>query len=248
MTAGRDVARTTAARTDGREALRTLSDKPIEDDADDRLDFIAYAEALAELLDHPDTDTPLTIAISAQWGAGKTSLAKMVERRLEDRATERSDPPHVTCWFNAWMHDDAPHVGAALAAEVAKTADRCRPMWRRLVSPLPSAMLSPEQRWKRRLGIAVISLVVSAAIALLPVARQILRQAFAPNTDITALLQEYIGPTRVGIAIAVLVILAFWRKVYAIAQGAARFVDDPRSEAAKGSMQDVSAQLGQLIS
>jgi hypothetical protein len=51
------------------EALRTLSDKPVEDDASDQLGFAAYADALAELLDHPDTDTPLTVAISAPWGS-----------------------------------------------------------------------------------------------------------------------------------------------------------------------------------
>jgi hypothetical protein len=233
--------------TDTQEALRTLSDKPLEDDADDRLGFAAYADALAELLDHPDTDTPLTIAISAQWGAGKTSLAKMVEDRLRRRPLQRGDPSHVTCWFNAWMHDDAPHLGAAFAAEVAKTADRYRPMWRRLISPLPSAMLQPEERWRRRLGLAVMSLTVAVAILLLPGPGRAVRQAFAPKTDVVDRLQQVFGSTRVGAASLVLVAFALSRKLLAVAQAAARFVDDPRSEAAKGSMQDVSTQLGQLI-
>jgi hypothetical protein len=224
-----------------------LSDKPLEDDADDRLGFAAYADALAELLDHPDTDTPLTIAISAQWGAGKTSLAKMVEDRLERRPFQRGEPPHITCWFNAWMHDDAPHLGAAFAAEVAKTADRYRPMWRRLISPLPSAMLSPEQRWHRRLWIALGSFVVAVAIAVLPGPGGVVRQAFAPKTDLVDRLRELFGSTRIGVVIFGLVALAFSRKLFAIAQAAARFVDDPGSEAAKGSMQDVTTQLGQLV-
>jgi hypothetical protein len=233
--------------SDGREALRTLSDKPLEDDADDQLGFAAYADALAELLDHPATDTPLTIAISAQWGAGKTSLAKMVEGRLQRRPIQRSDPPHITCWFNAWMHDDAPHLGAAFAAEVAKTADRYRPRWRRLIFPLPSAMLSPEERWHRRLRVALLSFVVAVVIAMLPSSGRALRQAFAPKADVVDRLQELLGSTRVGAAIFLLVAFAFWRKVFAIAQAAARFVDDPKSEAAKGSMQDVKRQLRQLI-
>jgi hypothetical protein len=54
--------------TVGRAALRTLSDKPLTDDASDRLGFAGYADALTELLDRPDTDTPLTIAISARNG------------------------------------------------------------------------------------------------------------------------------------------------------------------------------------
>jgi hypothetical protein len=249
MTLGGDTAGGTGAspiRTDGREALRTLSDKPLTDDADDRLGFAGYADALAELLDHPDTDTPLTIAISAQWGAGKTSLAKMVESRLKQRPVERGDPPHITCWFNAWMHDDAPHLGAAFAAEVAKQADRYRPMWRRLISPLPSAMLSPEERWRRRLAFAMMSIIVAVAIALLPGTGRVLRQVFAPKAEIADRLQELFG-SAAGAAILVFVAFAASRRFYAIAQAAARFVDDPRSEAAKGAMQEVSTQLGQLI-
>jgi hypothetical protein len=246
MASGGDAASDAGIGPDGRAALRTLSDKPLDDDAGDRLGFAGYADALSELLDHPDTDTPLTIAISAQWGAGKTSLAKMVEIRLKQRPTERGDPPHVTCWFNAWMHDDAPHLGAAFAAEVAKQADRYRPMWRRVISPLPSAMLSPEERWRRRLGIAMLSIIVAVAIALLPGTGQALRQVFAPKAAVADRLQELFG-SAAGAAILGFVVFAASRKFYGIAQAAARFVDDPRSEAAKGAMQDVSIQLGQLV-
>jgi hypothetical protein len=130
MAARGDTVETTA---DSQEALRTISDKPLEGDAYDRRYFCAYADAIAELLDHPATDTSLTMAISTQWGAGKTSLAKMIEGRLKRRPIQRGDPPHIACWFNAWIHDDAPHLGAAFATEVAKTADRNGPMRRRFV-------------------------------------------------------------------------------------------------------------------
>jgi hypothetical protein len=40
---------------------------------------------------------------------------------------------------------------------------------------------------------------------------------------------------------------AVWSKLFAIGQAAANFVDDPRSEAAKGSMADVKRQLGKII-
>jgi predicted KAP-like P-loop ATPase len=97
---------TTNKGIDGAQTLRLLSDKPLDDATDDRLHFAAYADALADLLDNPETDTPLTIAINAQWGAGKTSLAKLVEQRLEQRAGQRSQAPAIVCWFNAWSHDE----------------------------------------------------------------------------------------------------------------------------------------------
>jgi len=54
------------------------------------------------------------------------------------------DEPHIICQFNAWKHDDAPNLGAAFAAHVAQRANRYRHWWRRLIDPLPAAMLSPE--------------------------------------------------------------------------------------------------------
>jgi hypothetical protein len=67
----------------------------------------------------------------------------MIERRLTAwTALRKGDRPNVVCWFNAWMHDDAPHLGAAMAASVATTINRDRPWWRRASEPLPAAMLS----------------------------------------------------------------------------------------------------------
>ena len=86
-------------------ALNMLADSPLATDRGDQLGFTAYANALAGVLDNPSTDTPLTIAISAPWGAGKTSLANMVTSRLVNRPLERGDRPHIVCWFNAWLHE-----------------------------------------------------------------------------------------------------------------------------------------------
>jgi hypothetical protein len=151
------------------------------------------------------------------------------------------------CWFNAWMHDDAPHLGASFAAEVAKTANRYRPKWRRLLSPLPSIMLSAEEKWRRRIMVVMVSFLVALTIVLLPGLGKALRSDFQPKADVAQRLQEFFGPTRSAVLLFVLVAFALSRKVFAIAQSAARFVDDPKSEAAKGSMQEVNHQLGQLI-
>jgi hypothetical protein len=212
---------TTTTGIDGPETLSLLSDKSLDDATDDRLHFAAYADALADLLDNPETDTPLTIAINAQWGAGKTSLAKLVQRRLEQRAGQRSQAPANVCWFNAWSHDDAPHLGAAFAADVAKTADRKRPWWRRLIWPLPTAMLTPEERWRRRLKMAGVVLLIVGASAFFPGPRHALQQAFAPNNDLLDVLGELFESSHLGAAVLLLVLFAFWRKVFAIAQGAA---------------------------
>jgi len=60
-------------------ATLALSDKPTENDL---LGFMTYAEALAGFILHPKTDKPLTIAINAVWGSGKSSLMYMIRREL----------------------------------------------------------------------------------------------------------------------------------------------------------------------
>jgi predicted KAP-like P-loop ATPase len=59
-----------------------LSDEPITDPAADYFGFAAFATALGEIIDNESTDTPLTIALSAPWGAGKTSVARMIQDLL----------------------------------------------------------------------------------------------------------------------------------------------------------------------
>jgi hypothetical protein len=230
------------ASTQAPPALDMLADSPLTTDDSDRLGFAAYANALAGVLDNPSTDTPLTIAISAPWGAGKTSLANMVSSRLASRPLERGERPHIVCWFNAWLHD-APHLGAAFAAEVAKTANRRRAWPRRFFSPLASAMLSPEQRWRRGIFIGLGSLAVAVAIAVIPK----MRAATKPGSTTVSAIQTVIGQRWAPLILFALLVWAVWRKVFAAAQATARFVDDPKSEAADGSMQQVHEQLGKLI-
>ena len=43
----------------------------------------AYADAIARGIQHVETRPPLTVGIKAPWGAGKTSLMRMIQQRLE---------------------------------------------------------------------------------------------------------------------------------------------------------------------
>jgi hypothetical protein len=228
-----------------RPALGMLTDRPIEDDAADRLGFGAYADALTELLDHPETDTPLTIAISAPWGAGKTSLARMVERRLLTWPAQRGEPSHITCWFNAWIHDDAPNLSSAFAAHVARTANRHRRYWRRFLNPLSSAMLTSQERWRRYLIVGGAGLAITAALALALTRGP--GGALTPESDLLKATSTAFGLGSLRLAIVVSGMLAIWTKLFSVAQTAASFVRNPESEAAKGSMFEVRAQLGELI-
>jgi KAP-like P-loop domain-containing protein len=49
----------------------------------DTAGYAAYAEAITRAIQHDDTRPPLTIGIKGSWGAGKTSLMRMVQEALE---------------------------------------------------------------------------------------------------------------------------------------------------------------------
>ncbi|GII83688.1 hypothetical protein Ssi03_16780 [Sphaerisporangium siamense] len=54
----------------------------------DRLGHRVHAEAVAAFVRHPDTRPPLTIGIKGPWGAGKTSLMRMIQDVLDPGAAE----------------------------------------------------------------------------------------------------------------------------------------------------------------
>ncbi len=219
--------------------VRLLSDEPIRDPSADYFGFATFASALAEIIDNAKTDTPLTIALSAPWGAGKTSVAQMMQAMLERRAESRDgDRARIICRFNAWDHDDAPHLGAALAAQVARTANHHRPLWRRIFTPLPAAMLGPQQRWWRIVKIGLFVLVVTAALVLFHATRKAAEEIL--HLDGTALS----GLGWLGVAA---VAAALWTFLFGVAKDTAKFIDEPSSEAARGAMASVKQQLGGLI-
>ena len=49
----------------------------------DTAGYRPYADAIARGIQHPGTRPPLTIGIRAPWGAGKTSVMRMIQQRLE---------------------------------------------------------------------------------------------------------------------------------------------------------------------
>ena len=58
----------------------------------DTVGISAFADAIARGIQHEETRPPLTIGIKAPWGAGKTSLMRMIRERLEWPTTDH--PSH----------------------------------------------------------------------------------------------------------------------------------------------------------
>ena len=94
-----------------------LTDRPVASLSEESLGVKDYMEALSEFV--VTCETPMTISIQADWGAGKTSMMNLVKAKLEDENIE-------TIWFNTWqfsqfnMGDDLP---ISLLGQFAKKFD-----------------------------------------------------------------------------------------------------------------------------
>lgn len=99
------------AGSDSAVAGMAASDAAVANFADDKLDFAGLARGISRYLRNPETTPPLTLAITGDWGSGKSSLMQLVCADLRRFG-------HRPIWFNAWHHQKQEHLFAALLGEV----------------------------------------------------------------------------------------------------------------------------------
>lgn len=82
---------------------------------DDRLEFGPLARGLSRFLRNPKTSPPLTLSITGDWGAGKSSLMGLLCADLR-RHGQRP------IWFNAWHHQQDEQLFSALLGTIQAQA------------------------------------------------------------------------------------------------------------------------------
>ncbi|BFM14303.1 hypothetical protein R50073_04860 [Maricurvus nonylphenolicus] len=92
-----------------------ISDAPIDDVKNDRLEFKPIALAMSRFLRNERTRPPLTTAIVGQWGCGKSSLMKLICNDL----TKHQIRP---VWVNAWHHQNETQFLAGLLERIRQEA------------------------------------------------------------------------------------------------------------------------------
>ncbi|MEQ8246075.1 MAG: P-loop NTPase fold protein [Alphaproteobacteria bacterium] len=110
--------------------LAAYGDAPIEAIGKDAFDLARKIGPLYDMIRHPATQMPLTIAIYGDWGSGKTSAMKVLQERLahwttqgKDAKTQGKDAKKVSLlpvWFDPWKYHDRDDVRRGLIAEVIR--------------------------------------------------------------------------------------------------------------------------------
>ncbi len=219
-------------------SLDVLADVPVDDLELDVMNFRPYVEAIVELIQNGNTRTPLSIAINGAWGSGKTSLGKMVHGQLE-----KETPRPVVVWFNAWLHDGAEDLGAALTAKIGAELASHRSAVQRFLRPTRTEMLSPRQRFVRKLWVGALAAVFVAAFAWFSGLLGLVEGLTSENDSVEAL-----DVVTSGGALSILfTAIANWSRFVGPARAAAAFVASPREEAQEGTLDQAKSELAGLI-
>lgn len=117
------------------------SDHPADQEEKDWLGYKSYAQIIAQIIKDPESEPPLSIAIIGPWGQGKSSLMRMIQRRVSTRkpvdsegeSEKRPSPWQLQAWTNR------------------KNKENKDTHWTRLVNPTvwfnPWEYQSSEQIW-----------------------------------------------------------------------------------------------------
>jgi DNA replication protein DnaC len=67
------------------------------------LDFISLARTISGIV--RNSNPHFTIGIYGEWGTGKTTLMKAIERNLTEEGVQDKDQKILSIWFNAWKYE-----------------------------------------------------------------------------------------------------------------------------------------------
>jgi hypothetical protein len=90
-------------------------DSPIEDERSDCFEAAPVAHALASFFQNPETKPPFTVAVTGDWGVGKSSLMMILRRKLAQGGVR-------TVWFNAWHYQNEESVFPFVLRQVKQDA------------------------------------------------------------------------------------------------------------------------------
>ncbi|HET8937680.1 MAG TPA: YCF48-related protein [Polyangiales bacterium] len=87
------------------------SDRPIQWWDPDHAGLRDIALGLSRFLRNRKTDPPLTVAVTGEWGTGKSSLMNLLRHDLERYG-------YKPVWFNAWHHQSGENLLGSLLANI----------------------------------------------------------------------------------------------------------------------------------
>jgi predicted KAP-like P-loop ATPase len=87
------------------------ADEPIESRSEDLLGRVTFADRISDEVLRSPAARGFVIAVTGEWGSGKTSVLKLVAESVAEKA--------VTLWFNPWLFSTSEELVSRFFAEFA---------------------------------------------------------------------------------------------------------------------------------
>src|ERR1700722_666637 len=136
----------------------------------DLLGFNVHANLIRSAVTDPKL-LPFTIGVFADWGGGKTSLMKMLQRSLEpeswpDDSEERGKCEKIAClYFNGWLFEGYDDAKSAILSSVLLALGEHKRLGPQVRDRFASLLKSDNWMRVTSLGLKHVSLPAIAAFA-----------------------------------------------------------------------------------
>lgn len=132
--------------------------------SEDLLGFKVHADLLVDVI-KDDKVLPVTIGVFGDWGSGKSSILKIVEKELTGGKDDGLNDGTLVLYFNGWVFEGYDDAKAALLESIIESFDKHKTIGNKVKDK--TAKLLKSVKWMRLLGLSFKKVIVPGVAAFL---------------------------------------------------------------------------------
>lgn len=132
--------------------------------SEDLLGFKVHADLIIDVI-NDDSILPVTIGVFGDWGSGKSSILKIVEKELTNNSKDGFKNGTLVLYFNGWVFEGYDDAKAALLESIIEKFSKHKTLGNKVVDE--TTKLFKSVKWMRLLGLSFKKVIVPGASAYL---------------------------------------------------------------------------------
>lgn len=132
--------------------------------SDDLLGFKVHADLIVDVINDNDV-LPVTIGVFGDWGSGKSSILKIVEKELIEDDKDGFKDGNLVLYFNGWVFEGYDDAKAALLESIIEKFAKHKKLGSKVKDE--AVKLLKSVKWMRLMGLGFKKIAVPAATAYL---------------------------------------------------------------------------------
>ena len=132
--------------------------------SEDLLGFKIHADLIVDVV-NDDMVLPVTIGVFGDWGSGKSSILKIIEKELIKESEDGFNDGTLVLYFNGWVFEGYDDAKAALLESIIEKFAKHKTLGNKVKDE--TTKLFKSVKWMRLLGLNFKKVVVPAASAYL---------------------------------------------------------------------------------